>query len=75
MKRVTADNLVRAYNSSLRRVGKGRVISAATSAGSAIPIGQKRGKRRGWQVFVKLVEWSEERQALKPKSGGLFAPI
>lgn len=48
------------------------MLSSARSAGFIIPRGQKRGKRRGYQVFVRVVRFDEALLKSKPSTGGLL---
>lgn len=61
-----------AYNRCVKRMQLASgLVSCSSSAGFIIPNGQKKGKRNGYQVFVKVCKFSEELLAKDPNSGGL----
>lgn len=73
MKEVTTESLIKAYNSAIRGMDRDAGMTAkSVSAGFAIPAGQKRGKRRGYQVFVKVARFDEELLKSDPVTGGLI---
>ncbi len=73
MKTATGNSLLRAYSKALKTLQRDEAMTASTiSAGFIIPNGQKRGKRKGFQVFVKVCCYSEELLKRKPDSGGLL---
>ena len=62
-----------AYSKAVRKLERDATLRAsATSAGFIIPNGQKRGQRKGYQVFVKVCRFSEELLKSKPLTGGLL---
>ncbi len=64
--------LLRAYQKAARRLKRDSDMTAATvSAGMLIPKGQKRGKRKGYQIFVKVCRYSDELLKRKLETGGL----
>ena len=73
------NELQRAYARALRTVKTETVNRTAVSAGFVPDPAHperwtaKKGKRRGYQVFVVLVKYSDERLAKNPLSGGLAA--
>lgn len=72
MKTATGNALLRAYSKAAKNLTSDEAMSAsAVSAGFIIPNGQKRGKRKGFQVFVKVCRYNEELLEKKPMSGGL----
>jgi hypothetical protein len=76
MNTATGNAVLKAYDKSAKRLAKDDVItSAMTSAGFIIPNGQKRGKRTGYQVFVKVCRYSEELLKRKPITGGLLCEV
>jgi hypothetical protein len=76
MKTATGNGLLRAYSRAAKNLIKDPGMAAsAVSAGFIIPNGQKRGKKTGFQVFVKVCQFSEQRLKEKPKTGGLFCEI
>lgn len=75
MKTATGNNLLRAYNRAAKRIKDDNLTSAATSAGFIIPAGQKRGQRKGWQIFVMLIAYSDAKLAKNRCSGGLAVKI
>lgn len=75
MKTATGNSLLRAYNRSAKRIKDADLTSAATSAGFIIPDGQKRGQREGFQVFVKLIRYSDKKLKKNFESGGLAVKI
>lgn len=75
MKTATGNSVIRAYNRSAKRIKDSSLTSAATSAGFIIPDGQKRGEREGWQVFVKVIRFSEKKLKRNFESGGLAVKI
>jgi hypothetical protein len=48
-----------------------RLIASAVSGGMVIPKGQKRGARKGHQVFVTVRRWDEAKMIAQPLTGGL----
>lgn len=75
MKSPTKDSLWKAYWRSLNRTKDEQLTSAATSAGLILPEKQKRGQKEGWQVFVKLIKYSDAKLKKNEKSGGLFTKV
>jgi hypothetical protein len=73
----TGNQVLRAYNRAAKSVAKDQAMSStAVSAGYIIiPNGQRRGQREGYQVFVKLVKFSEMKLKLDPESGGLMGAL
>jgi len=68
----TGNRLLKAYDFAAGRVQKEpEIIRAMTSAGFIIPNGQRRGQRRGYQVFVTLIAFDEAQCLSKPNTGGL----
>lgn len=74
MKTASGNALLRAYNHAARNLAKG-AISASTSVGFIIPNGQKRGEKEGFQVFVKVIRYSDKKLKEDQNSGGLLAPL
>lgn len=69
----TGDRVIRAYNSSIRKVQKDKdLISTEVSAGFVIPDGQPKGPKKGFQVFVKVCAYDEARLKAYPNTGGLL---
>lgn len=69
----SAHNLTHAYRKSAHALTRDPKMTASmTSAGFTIPNGQKRGKKTGFQVFVKVARYSDELLKEKPLSGGLL---
>lgn len=74
MATATGNAVLRAYNRAAKRFDKEPSLTATSqSAGFVIPDGQKRGKRKGFQVIVRMVRYDEELLKKKPESGGLLA--
>jgi hypothetical protein len=73
MKTATGNALLRAYNKATKNLKNDDAMTASlVSAGFIIPNGQKRGCRKGFQVFVKVCRYSEELLKRKPITGGLL---
>ena len=65
--------VVRAFHKALRRMNPMTgMVKTEVSAGFFIPKGQKRGHRRGLQVFVTVYRYSDEMKTECPLSGGLL---
>lgn len=76
MATATGDAVLRAYNRAAKKFDKDPdLVGTHESAGFIIPDGQKRGKRKGFQVFVRMVRYDEEKLKADPMSGGLLAPL
>lgn len=75
------NELMRAYARGVKRVKQDNLLRTAQSAGFIADPNDpdswtaKKGKRKGYQVFVLLVQYSEERLKKKPLSGGLHARL
>ena len=52
-----------------------KMTSSASSAGFIIPAGQKAGRLKGYQVFVKVCRYSDEKLKEDKMSGGLFCEV
>ena len=73
MKTATGNNLLRSYSKAVKKLQSDkRMTSSAVSAGFIIPDGQPRGKKTGFQVFVKVARYSDELLKKKPMTGGLL---
>lgn len=73
MKLPTENSLSRAFKRAFNNLNNDdRMTASASSAGFIIPDGQKRGKRTGFQVFVKVCRYSEELLKSNPETGGLL---
>lgn len=71
----TGNQLLRAYSKAIRKVEKdkrGRLTATKVSAGFIIPPGQMEGHMKGWQVFVELHRYSDDKLRQNPRSGGLL---
>lgn len=76
MKTATGNALLRAYSKAAKNLQQDGMMAATTvSAGFIIPDGQKRGEREGYQVFVRVIRWSQAMKRLKPESGGLLSDL
>ena len=76
MATATGNAVLRAYNRAAKKFEKDpAIVSTHESAGFIIPDGQKRGKRKGFQVFVRVVRFDESMLKRKPESGGLLASL
>lgn len=76
MKEATGDSVVRACSKTFKRIEKEGLTAASTSAGFFFPEGkQKKGFREGYQVFVKIIKYSDVRLANHPQSGGLHCEL
>lgn len=51
------------------------MVATAHSAGYIFATKQRRGKRHGLQVFVKVCRYSDELLASNPESGGLATVV
>ena len=72
-KTATGNNLLKAYSKAVKKLQKDKSMTAClVSAGFIIPDGQKKGKEKGFQVFVKVHRYSEELFKRKPITGGLI---
>ncbi len=72
-KHIEVDSLVRAYSKAAKKLRSDQAMTAsAVSAGFIFPLGQKRGKRKGYQVFVKVSRYDDEVRKANPLSGGLL---
>jgi hypothetical protein len=70
----TGHSLLRAYGRAAKRFGNDGLLRATSqSAGFIIPAHQKVGERFGFQVFVRMVRFSEKLLKEEPKTGGLLA--
>lgn len=68
----TGNAVLRAYNRAARDVANDSTLwSSEHSAGFIMPKGFSKGE--GFQVFVKVVAFSEAKLKRKPMSGGLLA--
>ena len=75
MKTANGDNVLKAYAKAVKNIESDTMAAACSvTAGMLIPPGQKRGKRVGYQVFVKVSRYSDELLAKDPTSGGLMCP-
>ena len=69
---MASGKILKAYARATKRMDGAPYLSATqTSAGFVFPQGQKRGHRKGYQVFVKVCRYSDELLASKPDTGGL----
>jgi hypothetical protein len=76
MKEATGDAVLQAYNKCAQNLeGDDAMVSTTVSAGFLIPGGQKKGEQCGWQVFVKMVPYSDQMLAHDPDSGGLLGDL
>jgi hypothetical protein len=48
------------------------MVSTEVDAGFRIPLGQKKGHRKGLQFFVRVCRYSDELLAELPETGGLL---
>jgi len=72
MKTATGNAVLRAYALAVKNVESDvRITSSSVSAGFIIPSGQKRGQRKGLQVFVSVSRYSDKLLAEMPETGGL----
>lgn len=77
----TGNPVLRAYSRAVKRITKEKLLSTTQDAGFiADPHNPeawdaKKGKRKGYQVFVKLVKYDEELLAKEPLSGGLVGNL
>lgn len=55
--------------------GDPAMVATTVSAGFVIPGKQKKGEQCGWQVFVKMVPYSDEMLRIEPLSGGLLGDL
>ena len=75
------NELMRAYARAIKAVARDGLVRTAKSAGFIADPNDdeswtaKKGKRKGYQVFVLLVKYSDERLKKKPFSGGLHARL
>lgn len=67
----TGNAVLRAFNKCAKRICDEGLTSTTTSAGFIIPAGQKRGHKSGWQVFVKMIRYSDAKLKRNRNSGGL----
>lgn len=66
MKGVSPTSLLDATMSAATLIQKNPELSgSAVSAGFLIPKGQKRGQRKGHQVFVQIKQWDESKGGLQ----------
>ena len=73
MKTVNLDTIRIAWTKAIRKLCKDpQLLAAELDAGFIIPTGQKRGRRRGYQVFVRVCRWSEEMLRDQHITGGLL---
>jgi hypothetical protein len=76
MTTATGNAVLRAYSKAVKKLDKDPLLLAnLASAGFIIPNGQKRGQRKGYQVFVWVTRYSDELLKKKPLSGGLHAKL
>lgn len=78
MPKGTGTDVLKAYNKAVGRLeGKfgHQMSSCAVSAGTIFAPGQKRAERRGYQVFVKVIRYSDAMLKFDAKSGGLHADL
>ena len=71
----TGDRVLRAYNKAAKIATRceDKILTKVTvSAGFIIPAGQPRGPKEGWQVFVTLHRYSDQKLKDEPLSGGLL---
>ncbi len=72
----TKESVNRAFAKSLKRIMKDdALVSTQTDAGFVIPKGQKRGEKEGYQVFVRVIRYSDNLLKLKPLTGGLLSEL
>lgn len=68
----TGNSLLRAYNKAAKAVAKDPNLRATVhDAGFIIPVSIRGEFAEGYQVFVKLVKYSEGRLNENPLTGGL----
>ena len=68
----TGNQVLRAYSKAVKRIEDDRsMLATQISAGFIFPPGQKKGYKIGYQVFVKVCQYSDELLAREPDSGGL----
>lgn len=73
MKTATDDAVLKAYSQAVKKLeNDNRLTATEVSAGFIIPNGQKRGKKTGFQVFVKVHRFSEELLKKDKTTGGLL---
>ena len=66
----------RAFQKAKKRVRSEKLLGSSVSAGFILFSPKKpKGYRTGYQVFVKLVAFSERRLIESPETGGLFMPV
>lgn len=75
MKTATGNSVIKAYSRAVKNAEKDGLTSSATCAGFIIPNGQKRGQKSGYQVFVKVIRYSDALLKKKPMTGGLHARL
>ena len=72
----TGNQVLRAYSRAVKRMQKEHFTTRAQeSAGFIFAPGQKRGKRRGLQVFVTVCRYDDEVLESCPLSGGLLCEL
>lgn len=64
--------MLRAYTRAIHNLTNDKSANAsAVSAGFSVDETKPKGEREGYQVFVKVIRFSEKRLAKHPESGGL----
>ena len=71
---VNEKSIMQAYRRIMKKLEEDpRLLAAASDAGVIFEPGQKRGKRKGLQVFVEVHRYSDEKLDEDPASGGLLS--
>lgn len=72
----TGNAVLRAYSRALKRLMEDdKMTASAVSAGMLFGPGQAKGAREGYQVFVKVIRYSDAKLARNPESGGLAVKV
>lgn len=67
----TGNRVLRAYNKAVRNVVQENLLACSIDAGFIMPA--KWAKGEGYQVFVRVVRFSEQHLKDDPMTGGLLA--
>lgn len=67
----TGNAVLRAYNKATKIVIKERLLATSQSGGFIMPKGWPKGE--GYQVFVRIVRFSEGHLKAEPLTGGLYS--
>lgn len=73
---VNEKSIMRAYRRILKKLEQDPgLLASSNCAGFIFEPGQKRGKRKGLQVFVEVHRYSDEKLTQDPASGGLLSRL